>query len=135
MILPQRQTKMTRKTILALTAACALGAMAAPAFAHHAFNMYDNSKYTVLNGTVKTWTWKNPHAMIDFVVDKPGGGTEVWSVECSSPNIIGRKGWTMESIKVGDKLPITLHPMKDGSLYGLMVKTTTPRGETLKDKD
>ena len=130
---------MTRSVLAAAAiaaAACAsLCALAGSASAHHAFNMYDNSKYVTLTGTVKTWTWKNPHAMIDFVADKPGGGTEQWSVECSSPNIIGRKGWSVESIKVGDKLPITLHPMKDGSLYGLMVKTTTPRGETLKDKD
>ena len=120
------------KAILALVAATAV---AGPALAHHAFNMYDNAKYLPLTGTVKTWTWKNPHAMIDFVVDKPGGGTELWSVECSSPNIIGRKGWSMDSIKVGDKMPIVVHPMKDGSLYALMVKATTPRGETLKDKD
>jgi hypothetical protein len=120
------------RAILALVAATLA---AGPALAHHAFNMYDNAKYTPLTGTVKTWTWKNPHAMIDFVVDKPGGGTELWSVECSSPNIIGRKGWSMDSIKVGDKMPIVVHPMKDGSLYALMVKATTPRGETLKDKD
>jgi hypothetical protein len=123
---------MKSKAILALAAATLA---AGPALAHHAFNMYDNAKYTSLTGTVKTWTWKNPHAMIDFVVDKPGGGTELWSVECSSPNIIGRKGWSMDSIKVGDKMPIVVHQMKDGSLYALMVKATTPRGEVLKDKD
>jgi hypothetical protein len=123
---------MNSKALLALAAALA---MAGPALAHHAFNMYDNTKYLALSGTVKTWTWKNPHAMIDLVVDKPGGGTELWSVECSSPNIIGRKGWSMDSIKVGDKMPMTVHPMKDGSLYALMVKAVTPRGETLKDKD
>jgi hypothetical protein len=127
-----RQTRMTRSILLASAFSVALGGAA---FAHHAFNMYDNAKYLELKGTVKTWSWKNPHAMIDFVVDKPGGGTEQWSVECSSPNIIGRKGWSVESIKVGDKMPITVHPMKDGSLYALMVKATTPRGETLKDKD
>jgi hypothetical protein len=127
-----RQTRMTRIIPLAAAFSLALGGVA---FAHHAFNMYDNAKYLPLTGTVKTWSWKNPHAMIDFVVDKQGGGTELWSVECSSPNIIGRKGWSMESIKVGDKMPIVVHPMKDGSLYALMVKATTPRGETLKDKD
>ena len=116
-------------------AAAASFALSGAAFAHHAFNMYDNAKYVPLTGTVKTWTWKNPHAMIDLVVAKPGGGAELWSVECSSPNIIGRKGWSVDSIKVGDKMPIVVHPMKDGSLYALMVKATTPRGETLKDKD
>lgn len=104
---------------------------AAPAFAHHAFNMYENDRYVTMTGTVKTWTWKNPHAMIDFVTDKG----ETWSVECSSPNIIGRRGWSMDSLHVGDHLTLTLHPMKDGSKYGLTVSVITPKGATLKDKD
>jgi hypothetical protein len=126
---------MNRSVLAALSVAAASALAGAPALAHHAFNMYDNTKSETVTGTVKTWTWKNPHAMIDFVVANPDGKTVTWSVECSSPNIIGRKGWSEESIKVGDKMAITLHPMKDGSLYGLMVKATTPRGETLKDKD
>lgn len=126
---------MTRSALLALSAAALATLVAGSASAHHVFNMYDNTKYETVTGTVKTWVWKNPHAMIDFVVANPDGKMVTWSVECSSPNIIGRKGWSEESIKVGDKMAITLHPMKDGSLYGLMVKVTTPRGETLKDKD
>ena len=121
---------------IALPAAVALVVVAAaPAWAHHAFNMYQNDRYVTLTGTVKTWTWKNPHAMIDFVTDGAGGKTDAWSVECSSPNIIGRRGWSMESLHVGDHLTLTLHPMKDGSRYGLMVSVLTPKGETLKDKD
>jgi hypothetical protein len=120
----------------AIAAALALTAIAAgSASAHHAFNMYQNDRYVTLNGTVKSWVWKNPHAMIEFVATAADGSTENWSVECSSPNIIGRKGWSMDSIKVGDKMPLTLHPMKDGSKYGLMVSVITPRGQTLKDKD
>jgi hypothetical protein len=127
---------MTRTALLALSAAVAASALAAvPASAHHAFNMYDNSKYTTITGTVKSWVWKNPHAMIDFVSMNPDGATVNWSVECSSPNIIGRKGWSEDSIKVGDKMAITLHPMMVGSLSGVLVMVTTPRGETLKDKD
>ena len=118
-----------------IVVALAMTAVAGAASAHHAFNMYQNDRYVTLNGTVKSWVWKNPHAMIEFVTADPAGKTETWSVECSSPNIIGRKGWTMDSIKVGDKMPLTLHPMKDGSRYGLMVSVITPRGETLKDKD
>ena len=129
------KTLMTRSSTLALCAAALSVLAGGQASAHHAFNMYDNAKYETVTGTVKTWVWKNPHAMIDFVVNSPDGKVVTWSVECSSPNIIGRKGWSEDSIKVGDKMAITLHPMKDGSLYGLMVKTTTPRGVTLTDKD
>jgi hypothetical protein len=124
---------MKAKTLFA--SACAVMALAGSASAHHAFNMYQNDRYVALKGTVKSWVWKNPHAMIEFVAVDPDGKMDTWSVECSSPNIIGRKGWSMDSIRVGDKLDLTLHPMKDGSKYGLMVSVITPRGETLKDKD
>ncbi|MBW8812570.1 MAG: hypothetical protein JF588_04025 [Caulobacterales bacterium] len=116
-------------------AALAVGlALAGAASAHHAFNMYDNSKYTPLTGTVKSYSWKNPHVMIDFVAVDAGGQPEPWSVECSSPNIIGRHGWSSASLKAGDKVEMVVHPMKDGSHIALMVRVTTPAGAVLKDK-
>lgn len=109
-------------------------ALASAAEAHHAFAMYDDTKYVPLSGTVKTYVWRNPHAMIDFVASDGKGGTVDWSIECSSPNIIGRKGWNSTSLKAGDKVSMTVHPMKDGSKIALMVSVTTPSGQVLKDK-
>lgn len=117
---------------LALAAAAAL-AFAAPASAHHAFNMYDGT-YRNFVGTVKSWVWKNPHAMIEVLATMPDGSTQTWMVECSAPNIIGRRGWSKDSIKVGDKMPFVIHPMKDGSNYGLLVTATRKDGVVLKDK-
>jgi len=122
------------KRIAPLAAVLALAA-AGSASAHHAFNMYDNGKYTPLKGTVKSYDWKNPHVMIDFLAADGKGGTVMWSVECSSPNIIGRRGWTPQSLKVGDKVDMVVHPMKDGKPVALMVKVTNPAGQLLKDKD
>jgi hypothetical protein len=123
---------MKLQTILPLAAIGAVLA-AAPADAHHAFNMYDGTVVAV-TGTVQTWVWQNPHAMIDLLTTKPDGTTQIWKVECSAPNIIGRRGWSKDSLKVGDKVPITLHPMKDGSMYGLLMTVTRPDGQVLKDK-
>jgi hypothetical protein len=120
---------------LALLAAVGLLAAASAAEAHHAFAMYDNAKYVPLTGTVKAYVWRNPHAMIDFVASDGKGGTVAWTVECSSPNIIGRKGWNAQSLKAGDKVSMTVHPMKDGRNIALMVSVTTPAGQVLKDKD
>ena len=114
--------------------ALAFTAVAGAASAHHAFNMYDNEKYLPLTGVVKAFTWKNPHAMLELATMGPTGAPESWTVELSAPNIIGRRGWSRDSLKVGDKVPVTIHPMKDGSKYGLMVSVTVPAGQTLKDK-
>jgi hypothetical protein len=108
--------------------------LALPAWAHHAFNMYDNSKYINVKGTVKEFKWTNPHANLFFVVRAANGKTEDWVIECSSPNIIGRKGWKATSLKPGDTVELTMHPMKDGSKIALMVSVTTTDGQTLKDK-
>ena len=118
-----------KRALLGL-AALASFSVAGAASAHHAFNIYQNEKYTTLNGTVKSFVWQNPHAMAEVML--PSG--EMWTVELSAPNIIGRRGWSKYSLKAGDKLPIVIHPMKDGSNYGLMVSVTYPDGHMLKDK-
>jgi hypothetical protein len=107
--------------------------VASAADAHHAFNMYDGTVVS-LTGTVKSWIWKNPHAMMDLVATMPDGSTQTWQIELSAPNIIGRRGWNKDSVKVGDKLPVTIHPMKDGSKYGLLMTATKADGSVLKDK-
>ena len=118
----------------ALAAAAGLLGASGPASAHHAFTLYDNGKYLPLTGTIKTWTWANPHAMIDLLVAMPDGTTQTWSVELSAPNIIGRRGWSKASLAVGEKVPVVVHPMKDGTPHALMVSVTTPEGKVLKDK-
>ena len=126
---------MTKRQIGVAAFALSLAAVAGSASAHHAFNMFENEKYTTLTGVVTSFTWHNPHAMLEMIVPAAGGQPEQeWTVELSAPNIIGRRGWSRDSIKVGQKLPVTFHPMKDGSRYGLMVSVTTPDGQVLKDK-
>ncbi len=122
------------KKIWLLAGLAGTAAMAGSAWAHHAFNMYDNAVYLKLNGTVKSYSWRNPHVMIEYVAQTPSGPQD-WTIECSSPNIIGRRGWTPTSIKVGDKIPFTVHPMKNGKQYALAVAAALPGGTILKDKE
>ncbi len=122
-----------KKTAAALIGLAALAA--GPAFAHHAFSMYDNTKYTKLTGTVKTYMWANPHTMIEFMVAGPDGKMQPWTAECSPINMIGRRGWTSESLKPGDKIDFVIHPNRNGVQYGLLVSATKLDGSVLKDKD
>ena len=101
------------------------------AYAHHSFAMFDNTKDVVLEGTVKEFQWTNPHTWTQVMVD----GIE-WSIEGGSPNGLKRSGWTKTSMKPGDKIVMTIHPLKDGTPGGSFVKATvngvpvgTPRGE------
>ena len=124
------------RRIAAIFAAAAGLSLAGPASAHHAFSMYDNSVYTKLSGgTVTSYHWANPHTIIDFVVRGPDGKAVTWTAEGSPINMIGRRGWTSESLKAGDKVDFVLHPNKSGQNYGLLVSATKADGTVLKDKD
>ena len=118
----------------AALSALALLATAGSASAHHAFNMYDNEKYLPLTGTVKSFSWHNPHAMLELMIPVTATAPDqARTDELSAPNIIGRRGWTRDSLKVGQTVPLTIHPMKDGTKYGLMVSVTV-NGQVLTDK-
>lgn len=96
----------------------ALLLLAAPAFAHHSFAMFDMGKETLYSGTVISYTWENPHSHIILKVApgaKDPSTVGTWDIECQSVNIMGRQGWNRSTFKPGDQITLIAHPMKDGS--------------------
>ena len=69
------------------------------------------------------------------VISMDGGVQKVWAVECSTPNILVRRGWSMHSLKPGDMVTVQAHPLRDGGQAGLVMTVTTASGEVLKDHD
>jgi microcompartment protein CcmL/EutN len=108
-------------------AACATGL----AVAHHSFAAFNTETQKVITGTVKKVNWTNPHTWIWIDVANEKGETETWGVEGMSPNYLARRGWTRETIKPGDKLSITVYPMKDGQAGGMFLSAKRPDGEVL----
>jgi hypothetical protein len=124
---------MTLKTALKLAVpAAALLALASPALAHHAFNMFALDQVVTVQGTVKDYQFKMPHVWIYMVIPaKTGGGTEEWGFEAHSPNLVARKGWNIATLKPGDKITMRMHPMKDGSKAGSVIDVTLADGKNL----
>jgi len=119
-----------------LMAAVATGLLAsAPAYAHHSAAMFDAGKTVTLTGAVKEYKWANPHAMIAIVTVDEKGAQQVWNIECSTPNILVRKGWSINSFKPGDMIKVTGHPMRDGGQAALLMNVSTASGSVLKDHD
>jgi hypothetical protein len=112
-------------------AACLAAAGASPALAHHSFAMFDNSKQVTLVGTVKQFQYSNPHSWIQLVVTTPSGGTDEWTIEALSPNVLGREGWKRNSLLAGQKVTVLLHPLRDGTHGGNLISVTLPDGVTL----
>ena len=115
----------TRMAVALSSLLSALGlALAGPATAHHAFAMFDTNREVTLDGTVKEFQWTNPHTWVQLLVKDSGGKEVEWSIEGSSPNNLARFGWTRNSLKSGDRVQAVVHPMKDGSIGGSLVKIT-----------
>jgi hypothetical protein len=123
-------TPLLRKALKAALPAAAILAMAAPASAHHAFNMFALDQVVTMTGTVKTYDFKMPHVWIYVVATTPKG-QEDWGFEAHSPNLVARKGWNIGTLKPGDKVTLRMHPMRDGSKAGSLIDMTLPDGRNL----
>jgi hypothetical protein len=108
-------------------------ATAGAAFAHHSFAMFDRDKEVVLKGTVHEFQWTNPHAFIEMDVPNAKGEAERWSIELNSPNNLTRQGWKSTYLKAGDKVTVTMNPLRDGKHGGLFVAIVLADGKVIKD--
>jgi hypothetical protein len=117
---------------LCLSAVATL-AVAAPAAAHHSFAMFDADKTVSITGTVKEFEWTNPHAWLRVMVADQSGKPLQWALEMGSPGQMAGRGWKPDSAKPGDKVTITLHPLKDGSRGGQLLSTVLPNGQQLNN--
>jgi hypothetical protein len=102
------------------------------AMAHHSYSAFDVTKQTTITGTVKKFDWSNPHTWAWIDVTNEQGVVETWGVEGMSPNYLARRGWTRTTLKPGDKISVTLRPMKDGEKGGMWVTAKRPNGEVLQ---
>jgi hypothetical protein len=109
----------TRRLLTLLAFVTLPGAVftAAP-LAHHSTAIYDSDNPVELRGTVVEWRFSNPHCLIRLEVADAKGGTTVWLLE--GPNTAGlfRQGWTPKTLKPGDKLMVTVRPLRSGAPGG-----------------
>jgi hypothetical protein len=106
--------------------------LAAPSFAHHSFAMFDAEKTITVSGTVKELEWTNPHAWLRVTLtDQATGKPTQWAFEMGPPAQQIRRGWKADSLKMGDKVTLRMHPLKDGSRGGQLVDATLPDGRTV----
>jgi Family of unknown function (DUF6152) len=105
---------------------------AAPALAHHSFAMFDFQASKTVTGTVEQFDWTNPHTFIWLQVPTgANGASERYGFEGMSPNYLGRRGWSKETLKPGDKVTVIYHPLKDGSKGGTYQKVQLSDGKEL----
>jgi hypothetical protein len=125
--------RISRLAIMGAALAGGLCGATVTAFAHHSFAMFEREKEVTLVGTVREFQWTNPHAFIEMDVPAAQGQIEKWAIEMNSPNNLTRQGWKSSMLKPGDKVSVTLNPLRDGKKGGLFVSVVLPDGKVIKD--
>ena len=99
-----------------------------PLFGHHSFAAFDMSKTITVSGVVKEFQWTNPHSWIQMMVTDPSGNAVEWSIETSAPSSLVRQGWKPRTLKPGDQITVTTHPLRDGRPGGSLVSAMLADG-------
>ena len=105
--------------------------MSAPLLAHHGSAAFENGKTMTLKGTVKSWTYMNPHCLLTFDVKSDDGKVVQWIVETQAPGIMYPAGYRKDSFKAGDEVTVVANVVKNGLPIGRIVSVVTASGWTL----
>jgi hypothetical protein len=101
--------------------------------AHHGSAAFetDPAKRVTLKGTVTEWMWANPHCWLKLDVKDDGGKVAHWVMESYNPADLNDRGWTKQSINVGDQVTVTARPAKSGAATGTIVQVVLASGQIL----
>jgi Family of unknown function (DUF6152) len=125
------KNRLMQTVVRGLAILCLIAGGTSLALGHHSAAAFDSTQRKEITGTVKKFDYSNPHTWVWLDVTNEQGAVETWGVEGMSPNFLNRRGWTRNTIKPGDKLTITIRPMKNGDKGGMWISAKRPDGEVL----
>ena len=124
---------MKHGSAIAIAGALALCGAAELALAHHSTSMYDRGSPVTIDAEVVEFRWVNPHSYLTVVEAgaAPAADPRTWSVEMSSPGVLTRSGWTKRTFNPGDKIKLTLGPLRNGDPGGIFLRATLTDGTVM----
>jgi len=124
----------------ALGSGFALGALllAAAASAHHAIAAkFDDAKPLRFDGIVSSVDWRNPHVHLFVNVANADGSVQNWAVELESTVLLGKSGWSHDTLRPGDAVTVDGIAARDGTrqLWGRRVLESATQRQVFDVKD
>jgi len=90
--------------------------LCASAESHHSFAVqYDDTKPLTISGWLTKVEWTNPHVYIHLDVENDQGEIEAWAFEMVAPIVLERRGWTRNTLVVGEEIEVEGFLARDGS--------------------
>src|SRR6185295_1089877 len=118
----------TKRTVGGLVAATLTAAVvAAPAYAHHSFSIFDASQTKTFTGVVTRVNPDANHLQIFFapmneartnVERGPDGKALVWAVEMAGSAASAQQGISVNEFAAGTVFTVSLHPLRSGDPAG-----------------
>jgi len=107
---------MTMKSGAFVSAMVLCSVMAAGAH-HGQVGLFDESRTVALKGTVKRWSFSNPHPILILEAPDAKGALIEWDVYFGPGAVssLRRQGFSAETFKVGESLVVTGHPATSGA--------------------
>jgi hypothetical protein len=87
-------------------------AFSAPGAAHHSAAAFNTQQEIKVTGTIKEYSFRNPHVYLILSVRQPDGSTVAMEVEAGAASVLNPLGFTRDSIAVGDVVTITGSPAR-----------------------
>lgn len=78
--------------------------------AHHSRAMFDAETIRTLEGRISKATWRNPHVYFELDAESADGQITTWTLESGSVARLARSGWTQDTLTVGDRVTVGVHP-------------------------
>lgn len=107
--------KTLRMALTIFAAACATAAQG-----HHSYAMFDGARTLTVKGTVAKVEWVNPHVFVWVYVPNAAAkdGYDLYAFENGSTNVLARRGWSKDTLSVGEEVSIEYWPLLDGRAGG-----------------
>lgn len=117
-------------TRISLLAAIALLLFASPhkLHAHHSFAAeFDANSTITIEGDIVEVRYRNPH--VQYFIDTDN--SERWNVQAQNVPTLRRRGWSVDTLKVGDRITVNGFTGRDGAKKIYVESIVAPSGETL----
>ena len=93
---------------------------ATPPSAHHSDAALDLNALHTIEGVVTDYRMRNPHGYFTVETTDENGQSVEWSVQMGSALSVSRRGWTRDTLTVGDQVIVGVRPARDGRSYGML---------------